>query len=71
MSAWKGYIQAAIYVPVRLLNEVLALDIDETRKEKIQLTKNVGKSKPCIFEIKKKKDLIDLKKVMQLKIRMK
>ena len=71
MSAWKGYMQAAIYFPVRLLDEALKLDISEERKEKILKTKNVGKSKPCIFEIRKQDDLLDLEKVMLFKIKSK
>jgi hypothetical protein len=36
--------------------------------EKFTSTKNVGKSKPCIFEIKDEKILIDFEKVMLCKI---
>ena len=43
---------------------------DETR-EKIWANRNVGKSKPCIFEIRNQKVLKDLEKVMQFRIRMK
>ena len=71
MSVWKGYTQAAIYFPVRLLDEILALDISEVQKEKIMQTKSVGKSKPCIFEIRNQDDLIDLEKVIQFKISIK
>jgi hypothetical protein len=68
MSAWNGFMQAAIYFPVRLLNEILELDINEELKENILNTKNVGKSKPCIFEIRDKDVLADFEKVMLLKI---
>lgn len=71
MSAWKGYMQAAIYFPVRLLDTVLDLDIHEEQKENIRNTKNVGKSRPCIFEIRNKDILADFEKVMQLKIKAK
>ncbi len=71
MSAWKGYIMASIYFPVRLLDEILALDIQEELKAKIVATKNVGKSKPCTFEIQEKEILEDFEKVMQLKIKAK
>ena len=71
MSVWKGYTQAAIYFPVRLLNDILALDISEGQKEKIRTTKNVGKSKPCIFDIRDQNDLVDLEKAIQLKINIK
>jgi len=52
MSAWKGYMQATIYIPEKYIKEIYKLDISEDTKEKIRKTKNVGKSKPCIFEIK-------------------
>ena len=71
MSAWKVYVQAAIYFPVRLLDEVLALDIHDDLKRKISETKNVGKSKPFIFEIRDKSLLSDFEKVMLFKIKSK
>jgi len=68
MSARKGYIQATVYFPLKYLDAVLALDISDNTKEKIVNTKNVGKSKPCIFEIRTKEILVDFEKVMKLKI---
>jgi len=68
MSAWKGFVQATIYFPLKFLESVLALDISEKTKEKITNTKNVGKSKPCIFEIRSKEILTDFEKVMNLKV---
>ncbi len=68
MSAWKGFMQATIYFPLRLLEEVLALEITEALKDKIINTKNVGKSKPCIFEVRSKEMLLDFEKVMEFKI---
>ena len=52
MSAWKNYMLATIYFPERLLNRVFESDIKDELREKIRNTKNVGKSKPCIFEIR-------------------
>lgn len=51
MSAWKGFMQATIYIPNKRLAEVLALDIAQSTRDKILATKDVGKSKPCIVEI--------------------
>lgn len=68
MSAWDGFMQATIYFPVALLDKVLALDINEELKEKIIHTNTVGKSKPCIFEIRSDEILIDFEKVMEYKI---
>ena len=68
MSAWKGYMQATVYFPLRFLDDILTLKITEDSKSKILKTKNVGKSKPCIFEIRNKKAIKDLEKVMNFKI---
>lgn len=71
MSAWKGFMKAAIYIPERLTGDVYSLPISEETKERIQATKNVGKSKPCLFEIRNQRILKDLETVMQFKIRSK
>jgi lipopolysaccharide biosynthesis glycosyltransferase len=68
MSAWKGYMQATIYFPERYIDDIFKLSITDDTKDIIQKTKNVGKSKPCIFEIRNKKALGDLEKVMKFKI---
>lgn len=68
MSAWKGYVQATIYLPEKYLEDVYKLDISEGMKEKIRQTKNVGRSKPCIFKIHNKEALDDFNTVMQFKI---
>ncbi|TVR53836.1 MAG: DUF3788 family protein [Spirochaetaceae bacterium] len=69
MSAWNGFMQAAVYFPDKDIDEILALGIEETTREKIRTTKNVGKTRPCIFEIRDTGDLVDLETVMQFVIR--
>lgn len=71
MSAWKGYMKATLYFPDRYCDQIYALNISEETKEIIRKTKNVGKSKPCIFEIRKMQDLADFNEVMQFKIKIK
>jgi len=68
MSAWKGYMQATVYVLDRHMEGLLGLDIGVKTKERIMNTKNVGKSKPCIFEVKKTDILTDVEKVIDYKI---
>ncbi len=68
MSAWKGYMKAVIYFPEKYIDGIYNLDISEEMKKKIMETKNVGKSKPCIFEIRDKDLIEEFKKVMQFKI---
>ena len=71
MSAWKGYMKAAIYIPEKHLDRVYALPILEETKERIRTTKNVGKSKPCIFKIRNQRVLKDMDIVIQFKIQTK
>ncbi len=68
MSAWKGFMQATVYFPLKSFEQVLVLEITEGLKEKFSNTKNVGKSKPCIFEVQSNEILMDFEKVMELKI---
>lgn len=68
MSAWKGFMKATIYFPLRLLDDVLSLDIDDNFKQHIGDTKNIGKSKPCTFDIKDDAPLLDFEKMMNFKI---
>lgn len=68
MSVWKGFIKATIYLPAKHIDDVYNLEIDEELKKKIKETKNVGTSKPCMFEIRDKDILKELETVMQYKI---
>ncbi len=71
MSAWKGFVKATIYIPEKHLHSIYALPISEETRERIKTTKNVGKSKPCIFEVRNQKVLKDMDTVMQFKIQTK
>ena len=68
MSAWRGYRQATVYFPARLVEEVCGLDIGEERKIRIRETRNTGASKPCVFEIRDSGALQDFEKVMRFKM---
>ena len=59
---------ATIYFPTRLTDEILELNISNEVKERIRATENIGKLKPCVFEIKNKRALTDFEKVMNFKI---
>ena len=71
LSVWEGYVQAAIYFPVRLQNDVLELEIQQKLKDSFLETKNVGKTKPFIVKIKDDSILDDLEKVVLFKIKSK
>lgn len=68
MSAWKGYLKATIYVPEKHTEGIYELPISEKTKEAIKHSKNVGKSKPCMFEIKQQDVLNELEIIMKYKI---
>lgn len=71
MSAWKGYMQVTVYIPEKYLERLYALPVSDETRQKIRATRNVGRSKPCIFEIRNQKVLNDLDKVIQFRIRAK
>ncbi len=68
MSAWKDFMQATLYFPEKHIDMIYALDINEETRERFRLTKNVGKSKPCIFEIREIEILHDFEKLMICKM---
>jgi len=68
MSAWKGFMKATIYVPEKYTAGIYELDIPEDEKARIRETRNVGKSKPCMFEIRTQDVLPIFEKVLQYKI---
>lgn len=68
MSAWKGYMQATVYIPEKHFEAFHKLDLTDTTREKIGSTKKVGKSLPCIFELREESILPDFEKVVDLKI---
>ena len=68
MSAWRGYMKATAYFPEKHLKGLYSLAIDEEFKQRIKGTKNIGKLKPCTFEIRGKKVLKDLEGIIRFKI---
>jgi len=68
ISAWKGYMKATIYFPEKYIDELKCLKISDETIKSINDTKNVGKSKPCMFEIRNKSVLKEFNEVMLYKI---
>ena len=68
MSAWKEYMQATIYIHDKDIEKFKSLDIRKEVKERIVSAKKVGKSLPCMFEIRDQEILKDIEKVALLKI---
>jgi len=52
MSAWHGFVKATLYFPQKYIDGIYDLDIPESEKEKARSAANVGKSKPCTYEIR-------------------
>lgn len=71
MSAWRGFVKATVYFLERHLDELHALPISAETKQRIMATRNVGRSKACIFEIRDEEVLEDLDAVLRLKMRVK
>lgn len=68
MSAWKRYMKATIYIPDKYKEDLKGIDVTKETMERMMNTKGVGKSKPCMFEIKDSSVLEDFNTVMQFKI---
>ena len=68
MSAWKGYVKATMYFPEKYIDDVYGLDLGADTIGRFRATKNVGKSKPCTFDIRDKGVLDDFSKVMLFKL---
>jgi hypothetical protein len=71
MSAWKGFMKATIYFPEKLAGGMLALDLGQETKDNIKDVRKVGKSTPCMFEIRNAKALKDFETVMRYKLQSK
>lgn len=68
VSVWKGYTKAGVYFPVSKIDLVMDLSLSQKTKERIEITPNIGKSKPCFFDIKDDSEFDDLRKIIELKI---
>jgi hypothetical protein len=63
--------KATIYFPEKYIGTLNELPITEEKKKEIEETRNVGKSKPCMFEIKNKEVLKEFSVIMKHKIALK
>jgi hypothetical protein len=68
MSAWKGYMQATIYIPEKHIPGIYGLPVSRETLERITAAANTGKSKPCTFRITGEDVLDDFECVMQFKL---
>lgn len=68
MSAWKNFMQVTVYFTEKYTAGIYDLPITGEAKEKIRATRNVGSSKPCIFNITSAEVLQDLEPVIRYKL---
>ena len=68
ISAWKGYMQATIYIQDKYIDRVDGLMLQENTKKRILSAKRVGRSIPCMFELKTKNVLKELEDIIMLKV---
>ena len=71
MSAWKGYLKATIYIPEKHVGSLLDLPLSLETKNSICAANNVGKSKPCMFDVRDETVFKDLESIMQYKVLLK
>lgn len=71
MSAWKGYIQATVYIPQKHIDGIYTTGINEKTIEFILNTRNSGKSKPCIFRLDESFRSDDFEKIVEYKLKIK
>lgn len=68
MSAWSGYMKATLYFPEKYQAGIYELPLSEETKDAIRGAKNIGKSKPCMFDITAKTILNDFETVIAYKL---
>ncbi len=68
LSAWKDYFETVFYIQENHMENICALSLSKEQVKKIVDTKNVGKLKPCIFEMKSQENFNDFIKVMNYKL---
>ncbi len=67
MSAWKGWMQATVYLGESLTDSLPGLGLSSPVLSRIASVKRVGKSVPCIFEIRNTDEFADLSILMDFK----
>lgn len=68
MSAWRGYMQATIYIHEKYAEALKGIEVREETQQRNFSVKKVGKSIPCTFEIRGLDVLEDVEKMLRFKI---
>ena len=67
LSVWNTGFKLTFYFPLKIMETVYALDIDDEIKKAVRETKPVGKSQPMILLIKNKKVMNEGLKILDFK----
>lgn len=67
MSARKGFIQATVYLAEKRLDGLSEVELSDAARRAIAEAKNVGKSRPCTFEVRDSSVIPDLRAVIEYK----
>jgi len=68
MSAWTGFIKATIYFPEKYTEGIHNLELNPDLLDFIKSTNNVGRSKPCMFELKSMDIIPDFETLIKYKL---
>lgn len=71
MSVWRGFLRATVYVSEKYIDSLNAIPISEAAKSRFLGQANVGKLRPCTFEIRKPDDLPEFTVLMKHKMTLK
>ena len=71
LSVWENYIKTGFYFTEKTGIGVLELDIDNTIKEVFEVAKPIGKLIPLTIDINQKKQIKDLKELVEYKKKLK
>lgn len=71
MSAWQGFVKATVYLPERYLAGLTAIALSDAARRSIESAANVGKSRPCMVDLRGDADLADLLALMDHKASLK
>lgn len=71
MSAWRGYAKATVYLPERYLAGLADIALSDGARRSIESAANVGKSRPCMVDLRGDNDVGDLLALMDYKATLK
>lgn len=68
LSAWGGYFRCTVYVPLAREEGLYALPSPPELKEILRAAKPLGKSKPCVLDVRSEADLAAVRALVAYKL---